>query len=86
MVSPSLTKNNTFELTTQKFSGNYDRFNLLTVDTFYQNGTFQKRSNLYYDKFKNLNGRIINISAITYLPYSITEKMVNKSIIFSFFN
>lgn len=77
LVSPSVTQNNSFDITTQKFTGKNDRFNPLTIDTFYLNGTFRKNSYLYYDKLNNMNGRVVNISAITYLPYSITETVVN---------
>lgn len=79
LVSPSSTENNALQLTTQKFTGLTDKNNPILVGTYYLNGTYQNYTDLYYDKFQNLEGRIINISALTYVPYSITKTVVNKS-------
>lgn len=82
LVVPSTNLNDSLDLLTQKFVGIENNKLPLILDTFLlMNGTFRLNAILYPDKLKDLEGRVVIVSAIDYLPYTTAERKVNSFLV-----
>lgn len=68
-----------FLLWTQEFVGKESYLNPILLDTFLANQTFQNNVELYPDKLRNLEGKVVKVSAIVYVPYVISKFVVSLS-------
>lgn len=73
-----------FFLWTQEFVGKESYLNPILLDTFLANQTFQNNVELYPDKLRNLQGKLVKVSAIVYVPYVISKFVVSQSFYTSF--
>lgn len=78
LVIPSTNFNDSLDLLTQKFVGIEDSKLPLILDTFYlTNCSFSLNAGLYPDKLNDLEGRVVIVSAIEYIPYTTVARRVN---------
>lgn len=61
-----------FNLISNKYVGIYGNETILLDKWFSKNQSFLFNNNLYPDKIKNQEGRILKVATFTYLPYTIT--------------
>lgn len=87
LVIPSNNSNDSLDLLTQTFVGIEQRKLPITLDTFYlMNCTFMLNAVLFPDKLNDLEGRVVTVAAIEYIPYAFIERKANTQfiLIFSF--
>lgn len=79
-MTPS--SNDSLNFLTQKFVGIENRKLPITLDTFYlMNCTFMLNAVLFPDKLNDLEGRVVIVSAIEYIPYAFVERKANTQFI-----
>ncbi|CAD6994176.1 unnamed protein product [Ceratitis capitata] len=61
------------QLWTQKFVGASGNLDALLLDAFLPNETFARHAELFPNKLNNLRGRPIQVGAVTYIPYVVTN-------------
>lgn len=82
MVVPSENSSETFDLVTQQFVGPITTLPTVVATYYERNGTVvPHKASLYWDKVLNLGGKALKVSTLSYIPYSITRKVVNKVMI-----
>lgn len=64
------------QLWTQKFVGASGNLDALLLDAFLPNETFARHAELFPNKLNNLRGRPIQVGAVTYIPYVVTNYVV----------
>lgn len=82
LITPDSNESNVFNLWTQAFVGkSLDEItSSMLVDRYVADEMVSPPlTDLYWDKIGNLAGKSLNISTLTYIPYSITKLMVNIS-------
>ena len=77
MIPSKNSSDNSFDLLTQKYVGlNYT--DAILVNTYFTtNQTFAIDDKaLYLEKLTNLNGKIVNLSTVQYIPYTWIDEVV----------